>query len=160
MGAQATREDLMQNLDTAYHRFEATLDRFSAAQTTAPNVVGIWTPKDVLAHMLYWQQLPVHELNAALRGERYPENGSNMDEVNARTVAASQGVGWETLREQFRAAHQAVIERVKSLPDEAFIPGGAVEQALDDSVIDALAGNTREHYDLHGAQLQGWLDAQ
>ena len=67
MDAQSTREDLLRQLDAAYQRFGATLDRFSAEQTTAPNVVGIWTPKDVLAHMLYWQRLPVHELNAALR---------------------------------------------------------------------------------------------
>lgn len=159
MDAQTTRDDLIEKLNSAYQRFEATLDRFSAAQTTAPNVVGIWTPKDVLAHMIYWQRLPVHELNAALRGESYPENGSNMDEVNARTVAASQSTSWEALRAEFRATHQAVVERVKSLPDGAFIPGGTIEQALSDTVADALAGNTYEHYDLHGAQLQAWLDA-
>jgi hypothetical protein len=160
MEAQAIREALEQQLDAAYTRFEQTLDRVSAAQTTAPNVVGAWTPKDVLAHMIYWQQLPVHELNAALRGERYSEDGSNSDEVNARTVAESQQTDWETLRAEFRKAHQAVIERIRSLPDAAFDPDGIIEQALNDSVVGALAGNTWEHYDLHGAQLRDWLDTQ
>lgn len=160
MDVPSTRDELVRLLEAAYKRFEQTLDRFSDAQTTAANIVGVWSPKDVLAHMLYWQRLPVHELNAALRGERYPEDGSNADEMNAKSVAANQNVSWNALREDFRRAHREVIDAVKSLPDAAFEPGSAVEQALNDTVVDALAGNTYDHYDVHETQLRAWLDTQ
>ncbi len=48
---------------------DAYLETLTAEQLVAPDIVGEWSPKDVLAHLVAWEQMCLGWYRAGLRGE-------------------------------------------------------------------------------------------
>src|SRR5690349_1936341 len=57
---------------TTSRQFELLISRLSVAQMNQPGAVGIWSVKDVLAHVAFWDRHAVDILRAARRGEMPP----------------------------------------------------------------------------------------
>ena len=84
-----SKERLLEELKSGRERLEATLAGVSEEQMTAPGAVGDWSVKDLLAHLIFWEQAPVRALRAEARGEpgRLPSDDEGADRLNARAVA-------------------------------------------------------------------------
>ncbi|MBA3871366.1 MAG: maleylpyruvate isomerase N-terminal domain-containing protein [Anaerolineae bacterium] len=157
MEERLSRQEILRRLTLEHQRLVDTFARLTPEQWIAPNVVGTWTAKDVIAHLVFWNRFPVQELRAAAKGTSviYPEGTG--DEINARAVASFQGWTAETVRSAFEQSYAELLDCVKTLPDSAFEADSLFEQALGDTVEGALANNTYEHWPVHEAQIRTWI---
>jgi hypothetical protein len=151
---------ILDRLSDEYEAMNAVLDSLVVEQMIEPNVIGIWSIKDLIAHLVYWNGLPVREVDAALRGETPSAvmdttdddetHKQAVDQINAQAVEASlnQSVG-EVLAD---FAHT-----ITELPESAFDSGSEIERLLGDTVEHTFDNNTYDHWAEHRAQIEAWI---
>jgi uncharacterized protein (TIGR03083 family) len=139
-----------------------TIDGFPDSDWTTPGACGVWSVKDILAHLASYEHVLVDVLNTFLGGgptlylARWgePGGGFNDAEVEARrakTVA-------EVLAE-FNDTHARTMELVARIAPETLREAGTLpwygsEYALDDFIVYTYYGHKREH----AAQIAAFRD--
>ncbi|MEO8397319.1 MAG: DinB family protein, partial [Chloroflexota bacterium] len=126
----------------------------------APGVTEMWSVKDVVAHLIAHEHRTIEELRYAKRGERLPIKHAENDSFNDGAVYACRVMPFEMVREQRWRSYERVVAMIESLDEADFDPQSNVVKMLDDTIDGAVANNTYEHYNFHGAQIEEWLEDQ
>jgi hypothetical protein len=63
-----------------------------------------WGPKEVLAHLVFWIESFVTQLEAVLAGEPYEPPQGRFEEINAQVINASRSIAVEELLRRHRVA--------------------------------------------------------
>lgn len=140
----------------------ATLDGVAESEWEAPGAVGVWTVKNVAAH------LASHEwklVDALLRLLGEPENGTlarslnDPQGFNDREVAARAGFSPEETVEEYRRAHAQAAELVRRIPAERRREAGAIPwYGAEYDLEDYIAYGVYEHKREHIAQVAAFLE--
>jgi len=152
-----TKAEMINALYDEYTHLMRVIHALDGAQMVTTGVLGDWSVKDILAHLIFWTRFPMAEVSAALRGEPYPFDHSDPNAVNAQSVALYEYSPAQDAVRDFVSAFWATMQFVRDLPESAFEPDGPVEQSLGDTVSGAFGNNTWEHYALHRADIEAWL---
>lgn len=162
-----TRDAILDRLHDEYEAFTNVLDDLAVEQMIEPNVVGEWSIKDLVAHLVYWNRLPVQEIEAALNGvepstvvNRTDDDVTQPEQVNAineRVVEESYNDSVGDVMANFAHSYQLLLQTVNHLPDSAFEIGGEIERLLGDTIEDTLNNNTYEHWAEHRTQVEAWM---
>jgi hypothetical protein len=159
-----TKAELLNRLRTEHARLTQAIGQLTEAQLTQPGIIGTWSVKDMLPHIMHWEQFALDELEPAMRGERpvAPDAGGTNDaeledEINARVVAQYRDMPLDAVRAAFDRSFERVVAVVEALNEADFAPDSPVAQVLGESVVDCLGNNTCEHYAVHSAMIRDWL---
>ncbi len=159
MEERLSRAEILQRLAIEQRRLLDTLSHVKPEQHAQSGVVGIWSVKEMLAHLIFWNAFALQELQAAVAGKTVPHPEGTGDEINARAVAAYADWSADAVQQAFEQSCTEVLDTVKHLPDSAFEADSSIEQMLNETVHGALANNTYEHWPIHEAQIRAWLVA-
>jgi len=151
------RAELLRRLERERRRFQAAIAPCTPAQLETPGVVGAWSIKDVVAHLIAHEQFALRELEYALRGERYMPDERETDAMNERAVDERRRQSAAEVLRAWDASVRQVDAAIRALPDAAFDPAGAVVQLLEDTIDGAFGNNTYEHYAEHLPAVEVWL---
>lgn len=151
------KAEILNRLHAEYEWLQTTLAKLTPEQMLEAGVVGYWSVKDVIAHLVFWNRYPVTELEHALAGKPFAFDHSALDEHNARAVAAYANRSLEETLADFEATFQQVVQAIEALPDAAFEPDSELERRLDDTIAGAFGNNTWEQYHEHGEQIRAWI---
>jgi len=126
-------------------------------------VCGVWSVKDILAHLISYEHMLTDVLSGFLGSkdmptlqammERGPE-GFNDDEVGAR-----MGNSTEDVLQEYQAGHEKNLDLAAQIPPETYravgtLPWYGAEYSLDDYIVYSFYGHKREH----GAQIDLYKD--
>jgi hypothetical protein len=153
-------------------KFELLVNRIGfTRQLTIPGVIGKWSIKDVLAHILSYEQYIADRLEEIQHNEPYipsktqnaldafldqfgyPDFGSPLlddDGPNAWVIEKYRNVSLEDIITQEVQAFATIVASIKSLPEEAIDTHNLYER---------IANNTYKHYREHIRDIQKWLVA-
>ncbi len=132
---------------------------------TTEAISGSWTVRDLLAHVLAWEEYMV----ALMRGWPQPEptslerwlTGDTLEEANARLYAETKHLDMITLLDALATAHRRLISHYNRLPDSAFAQEGAYAWGTPgrlDELLFRMARHTAEHAaEIWEARIQGRL---
>ena len=143
-----------QLLDEAQKKYEALERQFASLtpeEMVRPEVIGTWSIKDILAHLLEWQRMLMDWYEAELRGETpaVPAEGYNWSQLPALNQAIYErrrDTALDDVRSQLDASHKHMLEVVASLSEEElFTPGRYAWIGINTlaSYVDSCAG---DHY--------------
>jgi hypothetical protein len=129
MPKPTSKDELLQASRQERSRLEDLLDAQTPEQLTTPGVVGAWSPKDVLAHLVEWEQMVLRWLatsqaggQPAVPGEGY--NWGQLPELNHQIYLQQRARSLPDVLADFHTSHQEVMARIESLPEETlFTPG-------------------------------------
>jgi len=115
-----------QLLDEAQKKYEALERQFASLtpeEMVRPEVIGTWSIKDILAHLLEWQKMLLDWYEAELRGETpaVPAEGYNWSQLPALNQAIYErcrDTALDDVRSQLDASHKHMLEVVASLSEE------------------------------------------
>jgi nicotinamidase-related amidase len=115
-----------QLLDEAQKKYEALgrqVASFTPEEMVRPGVIGTWSIKDILAHLLEWQTMLMGWYEAGLRGETpavpaEEYNWSQLPELNQAIYERCRDAALDDVRSQLDASHRHMLDVVASLSEE------------------------------------------
>jgi hypothetical protein len=123
-------------------RMELLLAQLSVAEINQSGAVGVWSVKDVLAHLAAWEARLVQRVTGT------PEDGAGMGtpQYNAWVYAANKDKSLAVVRAKFTRTHRAVLALAAGLT-----PSEREHWAA------AFRLNTYNHYKWASALLRRWV---
>jgi len=138
-----------------HRQFEELLDALSEDEMTQPNVVGVWSVKDVLAHVAWWEQNCVSEIVHGVEIDPGPAGEPWVtDRANALMVAAKRDMPLADVLDEFRASYRSVVQTLEGLTDDR-LDDTSIDHST--SVYEFVADNTGRHYAEHRRDIEEGL---
>ncbi len=108
---------LIDLIERAHAEQRAFWDGLGQAERSAQGTPDHWSPKDVAAHIIVWNDRLAAELEAAARGDA-PERFEDFEEANRQVFEANRERSWEDLLEYEEKVSARLVAAVGGLSDE------------------------------------------
>jgi hypothetical protein len=122
--------------------------RFIVALPQADFVEKAWGPREVLAHLVFWIESYVTQVDALLAGETPLLLQGRFDDLNAQAVQASRGVSVEELLRRHQAACEHLCQVARTHDPESIVfvlkKGSSFRRSLP-QYLSAEASHIRSH---------------
>jgi hypothetical protein len=160
------RDHMLSALSEQLNGWEDLLVGISPAQISSPLLPSSWSVKDVLAHLMAWQQRSIARLEAAREdrepvfprwgSETEPEGGGNTQLANEWIYQAYRGFPWLQVHQDWRAGYLRLLALCEEFPEIVLLDGDRYPWMNGYSLADVLLG-TYEHHLEHYQKLVAWL---
>lgn len=145
-----------------------TIEGFPESEWETPGACGVWSVKDIIAHLTSYEHVLAEVLTAFVTSGSSiaPTPGSYLSKFtdpngnfNDSEVAARKGKTIRNILGEFNDTHAQVMSMAAQLSPETFrqvgtIPWYGSAYALDDFIVYAFYGHKREH----SAQIAAFRD--
>jgi uncharacterized protein (TIGR03083 family) len=160
-GAEQMRvADLTATIRLTSGQLERLLAQLTVEQMNRPGAVGVWSVKDVLAHLAYWQRYAAELAACALSGETPDLEGDDATErSNASVVAQYYQRPLASVIADWQAAREDLLDQLEELSDEDLTDPERFTWNGGRTLLDRIMGNSFEHELEHIEQLREWLQA-
>lgn len=140
-------------------RFAALLAGLSRDQMLRPDVQGKWSVKDIVAHVIDWEERMVRWLGEALRGETpvMPAPGltwADLDELNKRTFPEHRNDPLDEVLAHFERFEGGSVAAIEAVPEQDLLVPGRYPWMGDDPLWHLVAANTFWHHPAHAKVIQ------
>lgn len=137
--------DVTGKVEASWQGLMDALEGIPEERMSEPGVVGVWSVKDTMAHIAFWDDLSTAYLDHLTTGHELER--VDWREVNDRVARERADWSLERARQELDQAHARVLTAVRATP----------RSKIDD---EALAGNTYGHYDEHAAEIRDWRERE
>lgn len=133
---------------------------------------GHWSVKDLIAHVAVYERWTIEWLEPALQGNPpdwdYPEGEEHLslDERNARFYEQNRDRSLEDIEAEAATVHEQMMSLFDQIPVDShsrdireFSPVVGLYYDAGTTILQALDGNSAEHYREHVNDVQRWLEA-
>lgn len=151
MPRPTSKTDLLAAIDKERGALEELLETLTPEQMIAPGVVGEWSVKDVLAHLVEWEQMVLGWYRAGLRGQtpalpatRYKWNQT--PQLNQMIYEKHRDRRLEEVVKQFHASHQEILEVIMELSNEELFTVGKYTWTKKNTMGTYFVSSTSSHY--------------
>jgi hypothetical protein len=150
MTKHTTKAGLMEDIRVQRRRLEKNLAGLSPEEMTQP-IIDDWTAKDILAHLIDWEQRFIGWYEAGLRGET-PETPApgltwrQLDVLNQRIYEKHKDKPLEEIQARFAASYEMIVELLEDMSEEDLFTPGRYNWLNGDCLANWAAANTCNHY--------------
>lgn len=118
-----TKADLLLAIEQERTALEASLEKLTTEEMVEPGVIGEWSVKDVLAHLVEWEQMALGWYRAGLRGEipELPAPGykwNQTPQLNQAIYEKHRQRPLGEVLEQFHRSLKEILGVIHGLSDE------------------------------------------
>jgi hypothetical protein len=107
-----------------------------------------WGPREVLAHLVYWHELYVEQVEALRGGPPAELPEGRFSDLNALAVAQSRGAPLDEMLRRFREANERLVIAITASPDLAIqLKRGSKVWPLE-ALIPNVGSHIRNHLKL------------
>lgn len=159
------KESILSRIQKERRRLEKNLASLSDQQMVEPGVIGEWSVKDILAHLVDWEQRFLGWYQAGLRGE-IPHtsapglNWGELDKLNQLIYEQNKDRPLSSVLADFASSYVQVVETVKSIPAEDILPVGRFAWTGNGNLAGYILANTANHYRWAKTQIRRWIREQ
>jgi len=147
------KQQLVQKLEDSWFAFEQSYAGLSPEQMLMPGVTGVWSIKDILAHVNTWEAESVKHLPEILEGRRparYSVLYGGIDAFNALMSEQKRSLSLSEVQDLLASTHHQLIEFLQGLPAELF--------TIESRFRRRLRLDTYSHYPLHARAILDWRE--
>lgn len=159
-----TKPHLLEEIHRERAELEAALARISPDRRSHPLQADGWSIKDILAHIVAWEQVMLRWLQASLAGETPadPAPGLTDDDVerlNSAFFRANRDRALVEVEDEFQRSYAEVIEALEAAPEPVLMQPGYFTWTEEWPLATVVATNTSDHYREHREQIAAWAEA-
>ena len=162
MPRPTTKNALLETIEVERNALEQLLDELSPDQMEESGVVGEWSVKDVLAHLLEWEQMVLRWHSAGLKGKVpvTPAEGFNwaqLPQLNQQIFEKHHDRPLADIQKEFKASFRKMLKIIQGLSDEDLFRRGRYAWTKNNTLGAYFISNTSSHY--HWAKTnikKGW----
>lgn len=160
------KSELLATIQSEYDALLGQVNRFSLDQQQSPGVNGEWAIKDILTHLMAWEQLFLGWYRTGLRGEKpvtpapgYTWGWKSLGTLNQRIYEEHRPLSPSEVANAFATSHAEVVGLIQTLrEEELFTP--ARYHWLGKATLEAsIRANTYNHYRWATKLIQQWKRA-
>jgi hypothetical protein len=160
-GAYLNREVILERIRTERRRLEQNLAQVPSGEMETAGVVGEWSVKDVLAHLVDWEQRFLGWYEAGRRGERpaVPAPGIGWDELdllNRQIYQRNRGRPLEEVLTDFHASYARVFAVIRDIPEDEIFTPGRYSWLGENAMVGPILANTANHYRWAKGHIRAW----
>ena len=147
------RSQLLKRLDRAWETFKAAYAGLSDSELMEPGVTGVWSVRDIIAHVTWWEEEALTHLPLILDGgqlPRYSVSYGGIDAFNAQTTEQKRHLSLAEVLRQRDNTHRRLIDFLQRAPDDQFI--------RETRFRHRLRLDTYSHYPKHAQAIQEWRE--
>ena len=163
MGKRLPKKALVDEIQRERAALNETLALLTPRQMTMPGVTrGGWSVKDVLAHLVEWQQMNLDWYAAGLRGEKpaMPAPGYTLRELprlNQMIYRKHHRRSLKAVLNDYETYHQRIVELIESVPEADLITLERFSWTGPSwTVSDYLRASTAAHYLWARKRIKRW----
>lgn len=145
------RQALLMNMRAGHERLEMVLARMDAARMVEPVLYGLWSVKDMLAHIGFWEQHIADAYRTLQRGDvpAPAPDETSVHEINARVFAEQRGRPLADVRREEGEAYRALLALAETAPEDDLFNPHRFAWTQGRPFAELIQNNTYEHYDEH-----------
>src|SRR5262245_41303975 len=137
---------------------ELLISRLTVAEMNQPGAVGVWSVKDALAHIAFWERYGVRILKAVRYGEiPQLEAEDSTETCNASVVAQYYLTPMGAVIASWNEAREDLLDQIAGLSDIDLNDPDRFPWNEGRSLLDRIAGNSYEHEREHIEQIREWM---
>jgi hypothetical protein len=137
---------------------ELLLSRLTVAEMNQPGAVGVWSVKDALAHIAFWERYAVRIIKAVRRGETPQLDAEDSTESrNASVVAQYYLTPMGAVIASWNEAREDLLDQIAGLSDIDLNDPDRFPWSEGRSLVDRIAANSYEHEREHIEQIREWM---
>ena len=163
MGKRLRKRELLEEIGRERAALDDALALLTPREMTRPGVTrGGWSVKDVLAHLVAWQQLALGWYEAGLRGEKVamPAPGytlRDLPRLNQMLFRKHHRRSLRAIRADYASCHERVVALIERLPDADLITLGRFAWTGPSwTLSDYLRASTAAHYLWARTRIRRW----
>lgn len=159
MSKPTTKEQMLEEIDQERNALEEFLRSLTPDELVRPNILGPWSVKDVMAHLLEWEQMLLGWYKAGLRG-KLPEKPApgfkwnQLPELNQQIYEKYCDQSLQEVQRQFRASYRQIIKTLHGLPEEDLFTPKRFAWTEKHALLSFILPNTSSHYRWARAEMQ------
>lgn len=151
MPKPTTRAQFLAEAGQEREKLLALLRPLTPEQKTRPGIVGDWSVKDVLGHLVEWHQMVLCWLAASRRGETpaVPAQGYNwgmLPELNQVIYEQYRAVPLDEMEARFAQSDRQTRETVEALDEEMLFTPGLYPWMNKNTLLAYFNSNMTSHY--------------
>ena len=164
-----SKAELLESTVAQRGKLEKKIAGMTPTELVYPGSMGEWSVKDILQHLVDWEQRWIGWYEAGKRGEvvHTPEPGYNwrqMGLLNEKYRQRYKDRPLEEVLEDFHTSYQQIMEIIKMIPEEEMLKRGVYAWTGKLPLIAWISGNTCEHYEwaihmIHPQSIRRKMDA-
>jgi hypothetical protein len=157
------KQELLKTLVKERLQWEALIGTLSDEQYLEAGVDGRFSVKDLLAHMVDWEQRMIQWINESLAGSvpQRPAPGmtwDDLDRLNEMTYLENKDRALDDVLQASERSYSRSLELVQTLSDEDLFDSSRFAWREGDPLWHMVAANTWWHYREHRQQVEAWLN--
>jgi hypothetical protein len=167
MGKRLGKRELLAEIERERIALDETLAPLKPRQMTKAGVTrGGWSVKDLLAHLVAWQQLNLGWYEAGRRGDvpAMPAPGytlRDLPRLNQMLYRRHHRRSLAAIKRDYVTFHRRVVALIRSLPDAELVTVGRYAWTGPSWVLsDYLRASTAAHYLWARKRIRSWLHRQ
>ena len=164
------RHEILSELQREFERWEGHLSTLSEEEIISSRLPNGWSVKDLIAHLMAWQQVTAARLEAARDGlapsypewlaGSSPESGVEIHRFNARIDAAHREWPWAQVYGAWSEGFREILRLGEELPEDVLLEDGRYPWLDGHPLIAVLEGTYRHHHEEHRPVFETWLAAR
>ena len=132
----------------ALEQYIATL---TDEQMNRPNIAGDWSAKDVLAHLIEWEQMVIKWYETGVKGkvpavpsEEY--NWGQLPQLNHAIFLKYHDRSLADVQKDFKASYKKIIKVIQSIPEKELFTRGHYPWTRNNALSAYFVSATSSHY--------------
>ena len=167
MGKRLRKTELLNAIDTERSSLDNVLALLTPREMTRRGVTrGGWSVKDILAHLVEWQQMNLRWYEAGLRGETpelpAPElTWRELPRLNDRIYRKHRRRSLQVILHKYHSSHDQIVAVIRSLKDSDLVALGRYSWTGPNwTLSDYFRANTAAHYVWARTRIRRWWKKQ
>jgi hypothetical protein len=146
-----SKAELINSTHSEREKLEAKIAGFTPDEMLYAGTMGVWSVKDILQHLVDWEQRWIGWYEAGRRGEPVvtPEEGYNwrqMGILNELYRQKHQDRLLEAVLADFHTSYNQIMDMVEMIPEAEMLATGIYTWTGNLPLVTWIAGNTCDHY--------------
>ena len=162
MTDQMTKTKLYKQIYTEREALEATLARLDSAGMTAPTLESGWSVKDILAHIVDWEQRMLGWIDESLDGDGPDLSSDWSDEIlnalNQEIYESNKDRTLEDVLEEFQLSYLQSWKAVERLTGEDLFEPDRFRWREGRPMWYIVEANMSAHYKEHNEMIEKWIE--
>ena len=146
-----TKTELLESIRSSRKSLEKKFSKLTPKQMVWPGSMDDWSVKDILAHLVDWEQRFVEWYTAGQKGE-IPETPApgfswrELPKLNQEGYEQHKSERLETVLERYEESYLEILDLVEGMPEEEIFEADYYEWTGNSSLLPWIAANTSSHY--------------